>query len=587
MSIISRARKIGSNIKKKVTSAFSSAKSAIGNAAKNSLAAVVSPFSQAAGKSSLPASQPNYKGLNNVEQTSSGYNNMSTPLGDARGGVGKGNIVQATVSGPKNIYGDLNRSSRQSTTPKVYYGANSYGGSAPVPKTIGAGQRSSSSSSSSSASSTPSTSSSSLSSSLAGGDISSRFGISSESMSSSPSISLPSAPSYGSVSSVTNAGLAGAVSETQTYDPESGLFVPNTADANAVSEEERRKKDFEELLGMTPKKDSVYDDKEVKRQQKEVKARQEEVNNYTAQLNNIVAKRDADLLKVRGVGAEEGVTEAVYGGQATTIEREAAIRALPIQAQVAAAQGNLELAQDYLSELITVKRDMIDADYEYNKLKFSAIEGFLSKEEKIRLDKITKDEDRAYDRAQKNLDLQDSWAKTAIENGQNYLVSRIHALNAGDPQFQEKLGQIIAGIQDKDVGDGSGSIDLTAEDRRILAGGGFSANEIDAIASDVSKYGIDSVLEGLTDKRQKDAVMKVYGGAEDNTQFLTRDYFESLFTKDQLEEAAATAGFTAGGFLGAGVGKQGISDYLDYIEKSVASYRTAGYTDQEILKMMQ
>lgn len=435
MSIISRVKRT-----------FKSAASKVVNVAKNSFAAVVKPFTQAAGKSSLPKSQPDYTGLNFVEKKTLTAGNRPQDILSSGLKSGALKVISPGSSGGLlNVRGGSKGSSVSSKSLSSPGLSNSYGGAAPVPKTLSAGQRSSNSVGSSSFSSKGLTT-------KVSGESSSPFGsLSSESLSSSPTISLPSAPSYANVSSVTNAGLAGAASEGQTYDPVSGLFLPAEADANAVSEEERRKKDFEELLDMTPQKESVYEDREVKRQQKEVRERQQELNNYTAQLNNVVAKRDADLLKVRGIGSEEGVTEAVYGGQAATIEREAAIRALPIQAQVAAAQGNLELAQDYLSELITVKRDIIDADYEYNKAKFDAISGFLSKEEKIRLDKMTKDEDRAYDRAQKNLDLQDEWAKTAIENGQNHLVSRIHALNAGDPDFQAKLGQIIAGIQDLDA----------------------------------------------------------------------------------------------------------------------------------------
>jgi len=469
-----------------------------------------------------------------------------------------------------------------SSTPGLSF--NSYGGATPVPVTLMGGQRTPASSSFSSPTSTTPTSRS--------GATTSNLNISSETMSSAPSVSLPDAPSYTDVGQVNNAGLIGALQDSgQTFDPESGLFVPDNKD-NTKSEEERRKKDFEDLLDMAPQKESVFDDKEVKRQQKEVQQRKQELNNYTAQLNNVVAKQNADLLNLRGIGSKEGVTETVYGGQAATINREAAIKALPIQAQIAAAQGNVELAQDYLSELITVKRDQIDADYSYNKMKFDAISGFLTSEEKIRLDKITKNEDRAYEQAQKNLDLQDEWAKYAIQNGQGHLVSRIHGLNIGSPDFQQKLGDIISNIDDLDAikkrKDANGSsVALTPEDERILAGGGFSATEIDAIASDVSEYGINAVLEGLTDKRQKDAIMKVYGGGEDNTQFLTRDYFEGLFTKDQLEKAAAEAGF---GDMGEGVFNLKDVDtdaYLTQIEKSISAYQSAGYTDKEILNMMK
>lgn len=70
-------------------------------------------------------------------------------------------------------------------------------------------------------------------------------------------------------------------------------------------------------------------------------------------------------------------------------------------------------------------------------------------------------------------------------------------------------------------------------------------------------------------------------------QFLTKDYFKSVFTEDQLKTSAKEAGFTAGGFLGFGVGQKGIDDYLKYLEGLVEQYRKANYSDQEILKLMQ
>lgn len=82
----------------------------------------------------------------------------------------------------------------------------------------------------------------------------------------------------------------------------------------------------------------------------------------------------------------------------------------------------------------------------------------MTADEKRELDKLEKEEERAYNQAQNNLDLQNEWSKTAITNGQNNLVSRINALNVGDPDFQQKLGQIVAGIQDKDAGGGSDSV---------------------------------------------------------------------------------------------------------------------------------
>ncbi len=472
MSIFSRAKRTFKSAVSKVKSGASK----IASVAKNSFAAVVNPIKNSAGVSTLPKSQPNYKGLNNVEKDAYTPTDYSKDILST--GLKSGGLKLISTGSTGGLYQPSRRSSQSngtslSSSSLSSPGLNSYGGPSQTPstKTISAGGRSSSSSGLSTFSNGTNPSIK-----FGGATPSNSFSIGSSSVSSAPSVSVPSAPSYTNVSPVSNAGLTSALDSTQAYDPASGLIVPAPTDTTAASDAEKRKKDFEDLMDMQPTKDSVYDDREVKRQQQEVRDRQQEVNNYTAQLNNIVAKQNADLLNLRGIGAAEGVTETVYGGQAATINREAAIKALPIQAQVAAAQGNLDLAQDYLSELIMIKKDQIDADFEYNMTRFEALSGFLTKEEKIRMDKMTKDEERAYDQAQNNLDLQNEWSKTAITNGQNHLVSRINALSVGDPNFQEKLGQIVAGIQDKDAG--AGTSETVQTYANLLAQGKISLSNV-------------------------------------------------------------------------------------------------------------
>lgn len=256
------------------------------------------------------------------------------------------------------------------------------------------------------------------------------------------SVSLPSAPAYANPGSINNGGLVNALSETKQYDPATGMFLdipqdPQQAEAN------KRNGELKSLLDLIPKKDSVADDPQVQQQEAEVRAKRQELNNYTGQLNSIVAKQNADLLTLRGIGGAEGVTEAVYGGQAATINREAAIRALPIQAQISAAQGNLELAQDYLTDLKKIKQDTIDADFTYNMKKFESIAGFVTGEQKIRLDNLRQTETRAHETTKQNLEDQDAWARE-VAKVKPSLIAKIQALNPASPTFRQDLGTIVS-----------------------------------------------------------------------------------------------------------------------------------------------
>lgn len=164
-------------------------------------------------------------------------------------------------------------------------------------------------------------------------------------------------------------------------------------------------------------------------------------------------------------------------------------------------------------------------------------------------------------------------------------------------QKNNKTGQIrIAVNVPSGSGSGPGStIKFTPDENKQLLAAGFNSTEIAQIQSDVSKYGVDAVVEGMS-TAQATAVKNILSGFTPNQiqtqetaskQFLTKDYFKNLYTTSQLEQAAADAGF---GDLGEGVFNLkdvDTEEYLNYLEKLVSQYRQAGYTDQEILKMMQ
>lgn len=137
-------------------------------------------------------------------------------------------------------------------------------------------------------------------------------------------------------------------------------------------------------------------------------------------------------------------------------------------------------------------------------------------------------------------------------------------------------------------GSGSKGISLDSSGQRELLGAGFTSAQISSIESDIQEYGIDVVLDDSNlSSKQKLAIQKAYGGegAEEETEFLNRDYFKNIFSDDQLITAAEEAGMIEkSGFINK---KANVTEYLDYLERTVDLYRQAGYTDQEILKMMQ
>jgi hypothetical protein len=169
------------------------------------------------------------------------------------------------------------------------------------------------------------------------------------------------------------------------------------------------------------------------------------VANYTATLNAITAKQNADLLNLRGIGAKEGVTETVYGGQQAEINREAAIQALPVQAQIATAQGNLQLAQDYLSQITTFTKEKLDNEYRYQTAVYNSVRGYADKAETKILDQRQKELDRQTKMADENLQTLNEYMIKAAESGQTGAISRLASLHnsIGDPNFTQLLASVV------------------------------------------------------------------------------------------------------------------------------------------------
>lgn len=286
-------------------------------------------------------------------------------------------------------------------------------------------------------------------------------------------ISSPSAPTYANPGQINNGGLISALSDGYSYDPATNTFTSAvTQSTEPETETTKRNSLYERLFGMIPKKESVFEDKDILRQQEEVRAQQREVSTYTSQLNNIVAQQNADLLRLRGIGSQEGVTETVYGGQAAQINREAAIKALPVQAALSAAQGNLELAQDYLTQLTTWKTEQINNDYLYKKELYTSISDYVKGEDKRKLEELEKKNDRAYEEAKSNVERQDSWAKFAIDNGYPDIARRIATLTPTTSSFNSELLRLSGSIVPKSSGidprTGLPTKDLTAAQQTRL-----------------------------------------------------------------------------------------------------------------------
>lgn len=180
---------------------------------------------------------------------------------------------------------------------------------------------------------------------------------------------------------------------------------------------------FEQYLGALPKPVDTASIYAKEARAADLEAKRQAVTNYTSQLNQIQANAQADQLKLEGQG--RGVTDVIIGGQQAQIAREAAIRALPVQAQLAAAQGDLELAQTHVDKMFQIKSQDAQAQYQWKSQVISTVYQFASQQEQRRLDEIRRKEDRAWETEKMTLSLANDVAKTAIEYGQGGLLTAL------------------------------------------------------------------------------------------------------------------------------------------------------------------
>jgi len=358
-----------------------------------------------------------------------------------------------------------------------------------------------------------------------------------------------------------------------TYDANTKTYIP-VQKTDIEKEQEKALRDYKMLKGELPNSQDIYNSSGVQ----EVNQARQQVNNLTAQINAITSKAQADQLSVIGQG--RGIPEVIIGGQQAQISREAAIQALPLQALLASAQGNLELAQQHLDTTFKLRLEDATNAFNYQKDLAKYALDVADKKQALAIAKLEKQDDRNFALLKDTINYGQTLASEAIKNGQPQIAAKIGQLDHNSPTYSQDLAQLAGQIQQKTTS--STSTNLTPTDKQYLISSGLTDSEINLIQSDISKYGIEKAIEGITNQNQKTAIRVAYGG-KDNSQFLTKDYFTSLFTEDQLMKAAEDAGFR--GILTSWATEK--DKYLTYLESTVNAYRTAGYTDKEILNLMK
>lgn len=191
------------------------------------------------------------------------------------------------------------------------------------------------------------------------------------------------------------------------------LYNYDTQSAETAQQEiDKIMKNLEKKI---PNNEQIYNDALAQSGKEEA---QKLFNEKQAQLSAITAKANADKLSLIGQG--RGIPEAIIGGQQAQIDREAAIRALPVAAELEAAKGNLEMATENLNTLYKIKSEDASNKYAFKvKVADYAIQ-FATKEQAKKIEYLKAAYKEQTDREQENIAQLNKLAIELAKNGKPF-----------------------------------------------------------------------------------------------------------------------------------------------------------------------
>ena len=334
--------------------------------------------------------------------------------------------------------------------------------------------------------------------------------ISSKSLSSpSGSTNLPSAPTAMTTMAATPGASSFDMSQLLTpamvgmgYSIKDGqLVAPKETAVAEVPKTNKLSEMFSGLKEWMPKPPSTTEQYQELERQAGIKEKQNVVNSITSQLNSVVAKQQQDLLTTRGTASQEGVTTAVYGGIENEINREAAIKTLPLAAQLSAATNDLQSAQQYLSTYANLLINDSKAQYEYQMKMFDAVWDYSTKQEQNQLDEMATQKANEFTLQRDSISYARDLAGEAMKNGQSTLAGQITSLmqNPNSPTFGDDLAAYASSIKSPVLSSGIGS-DSVEYYAQLLAEGKITLSNVpQSVRNEVVAYSQGIINKTLSD----------------------------------------------------------------------------------------
>lgn len=313
-----------------------------------------------------------------------------------------------------------------------------------------------------------------------------------------------------------------------------------------------------------------------------IKRKQELVSNYQSQLNAIVAKSQADQLAVTGQG--RGIPEVIIGGQQAQIAKEAAIQALPIQAQLSAAQGDLEMAEKNLQTYYQIKSQDIQNQYNYKMKLFDVAYDIASKEQQNKID-LKRDEEN-FKRQKEMAYLNDDLARRREAAARAASAPDVKTINGVDMQWNAKTQTWDT------IGDSSTNDQKSMDNLAFLQNTISDAKKLtSATGPNIITQGLGNIFVGNTKVKQLNTKLNTL---KTNLLTLNTDPAIKKFFGPQMTENDTMLMMSAGTTMDAYTNSQEdleaeldrYSDLLSRMQSAIGSYsgyKTVAPTGEEII----
>ncbi|MFA5197672.1 MAG: hypothetical protein WC437_04625 [Patescibacteria group bacterium] len=185
-----------------------------------------------------------------------------------------------------------------------------------------------------------------------------------------------------------------------------------------------------------------------------VKVSTDRINALNAQIQGII--NAGTVGKLTAESQMQGRLGSILSAEQAELDRQTAIKVLPLQSQALVEQAILSGNQS----LLTQAQGKVDAyfkfqqqdeqnKYEYRQGLIDKFFNYADREQQNRLDEKKTANAQAFQLATSNRSDQNSWASAAISNGQGMLASQIMSLDATSSTFQQNLANLAGQIKEK------------------------------------------------------------------------------------------------------------------------------------------